>query len=597
MLSRIDRAQRVLSRFWMTRNGLRFMHTSYILHENEISNIAYDDFLVAEVDYGKNIIDEACSKHPLNPKDVPRQKPGEDLAPIPVVNDTKLSKGAMDLQDSRNRSALHHVPPPQAAAVAAKAASIERKVVPAPANSKKPVSAINQARSEEMQQQAALSDDKKYKCHLCSKMFRALLALKSHMVIRHDGAEVQLPAEDAVPAKESKSQDSQAKTEPLKQPISLSKVQTSNAYLEPGESASIRASLLEQWDKLGKQKWGDDYKFCRIYTEEEIRTLADNIAQNKESPRTAQESGIRERNVVEPKPIATSIPEPGSVSETNISAEKTSGASSLPHGTFNPFASLKADDGTIAPIFDTSASTVASPPAPATENSKPQVEISVDGEKRFQCTICGKAFKTQIGLTGHFETKHPGQATGVTTAGSITEGGKYAVPVNLEDIPAYVPTPVDMSKFPGQGTGDVDPKGVALAEELRSTTLSLEQDVVVHARACTNISLSGIVVEMQSGYQGLIPVLQFSLLVENEASMSPAEQEERKTDARVGTETFVIRVYGSAQVKRAQASIREGNLVLVIGLVKLNPVALNSRTYNNPYITVSDGGGTVIPLA
>ncbi|KNH07448.1 RNA editing complex protein MP63 [Perkinsela sp. CCAP 1560/4] len=569
-----------------------------LLLANDISNNVYNDFLVSETDYGKKLIEEACAKHPLNPKEVPRQRPGEDLAPIPVPNDTMLTHGARRQEVKTSNQAIStpklsnsEVLKKEVGAHSEKAASFKRPVVP-----------INSLRSAEIQQQASLSDDKKYKCHLCGKQFRVLLALKNHMVIRHDGAEVQLSSDSApsAPANASAGQMASKQSSTKAPPnISLKRMETFSLETTSDERTALRSSLLDLWDVLGKEKWGrEKYKHCRIYTEKEIRTLAENTKSGADGIRTAQESGVRKSSPIQPKPIPSYVPSQSTpINDPKPIAERSPSTASLPPGTFNPFASLASEDGTPSPIFEKSSATV-TPDASAPTPGKAPVEIMVDGEKKYQCTICGKAFKTQIGLTGHFENKHPGQATGVISSGTTTDGGKHAIPVNLEDIPAYVPTPVDMSKFPGQGTGDVDPKAAALAEELRNTTVSLEQDVVVHARACTNITLSGIVVEMQSGYQGLIPVLQFYLLVE--------KAEHARTVERCGTqdvertvhppETIVIRVYGSTLVKRAQTSIREGNLVLVMGLLKLNPVPLGNRSYNNPYVTVSDGGGAVLTL-
>ena len=566
---------------------------------NDISNIAYDDFLVSEVDYGKKIIEEACLKHPLNPREVPRQKPGEDLAPIPVVNDTKLSNEAIQKQKARAEciQAQNAKPQPKDSTQASHSQEKIATVL------KKPVAPINSTRSAQIQQQAALGDDKKYKCHLCGKMFRVLLALKNHMVIRHDGAEVQLPAEGEASGNSSTPTPTSATPSPnnISPRISLSSIDKSvSTEITSKERATLRESLLDMWDSLGKEKWGrEKYQHCRFYTEKEIRTLAETAKSGMEGIRTAQESGFRQST--QPRPMAAAFNPPKAIPVSNSKAPPDASTSqSIPGGTFNPFASLVSDDGTPPQIFDTSASTATQNNTPVeTQKGKAPVEIIVDGEKKYQCTICGKAFKTQLGLTGHFETKHPGQATGVATSGTTTEGGRYAIPINLEDIPAYVPTPVDMSKFPGQGAGEIDPKGAALAEELRNATVSLEQDVVVHARACTNITLSGVVIEMKSGYQGLIPVLQFTLLVEGDVLPQPqgGTEETKQAEQTVHPpETVVVRVYGSALVKRAQTSIREGNLVLVIGLLKLNPVPLGARCYHNPYVTVSDGGGTVLAL-
>ena len=367
---------------------------------------------------------------------------------------------------------------------------------------------------------------------------------------------------------------------------------------DPAVSEELRSSLLSLWDELGTTRWGAGtrkFQRVRVYTMEEIKGFAER-ARGGTVIRSAGESGV----AVDPVPLSVTIPSSpasggGASSASGAgavggSAEPPRGAT--PAGPFNPFSPLAGDQGTTPGVFDP---TFSAPPGSVESTAAspagvvPGMDPSLDSEKRFQCTICGKGFKTQLGLTGHYETKHPGQASAVASAGSTASGSKADTPrptigINLENIPAYVPTPVDMSKVPGQGASEGDPRAALLAEELKNANVSLEQDVVVHARSYTNITLSGVVCELASGYQGMTPVTQFSLVVD-------------VAEAGVPPECVTIRVYGSTLSKRAQATLREGNLVMVIGLLRLNPVALGSRFYNNPFITVADSGGAVLPLA
>eukprot|EP00759_Apiculatamorpha_spiralis_P008508 PhF_6_TR15472/c0_g1_i1/m.24061 len=638
---------RLWRRFPASSIGRTFSSTQHLRHT--ISNTVYNEFLITERDYHKEILEEAVRKHPLNPRDVPAQKPGEDKAPIPVPSGNIVSaevakrhaqrtqqptpppspkpveptppvppaKGQTVAQTQeptvthpRTPSAQPEPPKPSNPVSTPTAANPEPsppKSVPKP--SAKPAAMINSNRAAEIQQQANATDDKKHVCSLCGKSFRLLLALEHHMTTKHGATAPPTPATTTsttttttIPTPQSTASAPVSKTPPPKiniqsepvqqeEPVSPATASTAAASsYDRTATKELQNTLLALWDTIGEEKLGAQFVKSKHYTPEEVKKYAESI---RGSVRDASESGT-----VDDTPPIQPIATPVSINTTqqnsaNIAPPNTYPPEGNPNviqvnpfanlsttappgsGAFNPFEAM-ANISTA--MFDSSL-----PVAPGgnatstTEATGLSSELSQTDEKRFQCSICGKAFKTQVGLSGHYEAKHPGQAVGTATS----VAGKHAINVNLENIPAYVPTPVDMSKIPGQGTSEADPKAALLAEELKNATVTLEQDIVVHARSYTNITVSGVVCDITTGYSGLIPVTQFGIIVDNGDSEP---------------ETIIVRAYGSSLAKKMQSSLADGQIVLVLGLLRLNPVPLGNRCYHNPYVTVSDATGTIVPL-
>eukprot|EP00760_Papus_ankaliazontas_P035077 PhM_4_TR760/c0_g1_i1/m.39614 len=599
----------------------------------------FPTFLRSDVDLHAQIMSEACAKHPMNPTNVPKQRPGEDHAPIPCPSGEVLPDDiARKHAQTRAQQAAKQVkesggtPAEVAAAAAGTPPAPQRPTPPAPAAKPAAKPATTPAgRQQQMQSMAnSAADDKKFVCSVCNKGFRLAMALEHHMVTKHGGAAAAVPATPAAPATPAPPKP-QAKApakpvESVSAPAAPAAEPATPAASESGDNvaAAMAASskfgigvatpgankakveafmeeLMTQWDDVAQQRI-PGFKPFRAVTADEVMkhatALKAQVVLEKEEERrqaataSAPTAGVTANYV--PPNLSTNVTESAATFNPfeALSSVGTVGGTPRPDETFNPFASLVGNaassgpaDAAPAGLFDSTFD--ANPAAPADAGGAVGAadslmsEIMPTEEKKFHCNICGKAFKTQTGLQGHYEAKHPGQQLGSATA---SVGEKHVIGVNLENIPAYVPTPVDLSKIPGQGTSEADTRAVMAAEDIRNNIPSLDQDIVVHARTFTNITLSGRVVDVAAGFVGSQPVTQFGIVVDGEE----------------GPETVTVRTVGAGVNQRVRAVAVEGSQVLVVGLLKLNPVADTTsagRYYNNPYVCVTEIAGTVTALA
>ena len=185
-------------------------------------------------------------------------------------------------------------------------------------------------------------------------------------------------------------------------------------------------------------------------------------------------------------------------------------------------------------------------------------------DKRFTCAHCGRAFKSEIGLASHCETKHGIKYEIKAGDGKENKQGKQSIP----DLPAYVPTPVDMSATAPFGSD----------KQKGEVTEWSDIEMFPHAHAFTNITVIG---QVKSITKKTKNALEFSLRVVDDEGV----EEVIPVSARGGQCALL---QGAA----------EGTTLLVKGMLRLHPTHDDKQCkyYYDPKVHVDAFAGSLCEL-
>jgi len=186
------------------------------------------------------------------------------------------------------------------------------------------------------------------------------------------------------------------------------------------------------------------------------------------------------------------------------------------------------------------------------------VKAASEEAKKFVCSHCGKAFRSLFDLGSHMKDKHNiAPAEGALKAGMPKKR-------QLPDLPAFVPSPVDLAATSPFGS----PHG--------STTSWAEASLQLHTCAATNITIVGSVVEIQSSTtEPRCTVLGIAV----------------KGDDGDEDEVFTVKCFGESSSAASQLQRRQ--TVLVSGTLRLLPHqdGISNRFYVTPIVHVTPSVG------
>ncbi|ORC85503.1 putative RNA editing complex protein MP63 [Trypanosoma theileri] len=187
-----------------------------------------------------------------------------------------------------------------------------------------------------------------------------------------------------------------------------------------------------------------------------------------------------------------------------------------------------------------------------------QQEQSVPAPEH-ECPTCGKKFTTFDGAAMHSKAKH-----GIVLEGEKKDKGKHQGR-NVPDLPAYIPSPVDLSS--------TSPFGM-------KTTVSAswaETELIPHAQCISNITIVGRVLDIT---QTLENVSQVTVFVQGEEN---GEEE-----------TMTLHCSGDINAK-VRDTLKRNATVFVSGTLRLHPVyeATNNKYYMSPVVHVALPTGTL----
>ncbi|CBH15912.1 KREPA2 [Trypanosoma equiperdum] len=174
------------------------------------------------------------------------------------------------------------------------------------------------------------------------------------------------------------------------------------------------------------------------------------------------------------------------------------------------------------------------------------------------CPTCGKKFSTFEGAAMHSKSKH----------GIVLESKKVKDRLNrkgVPDLPAYVPSPVDLSSTSPFGTRSAI--GASWAET----------ELIPHAQCVSNITIVGRVLDVSQASENVSHVTVF---VEGERS---GEEE-----------TLTLCCFGEVSQK-IRGTLKRNATIFASGTLRLHPVyeASNNKYYVSPVVHVSMPTGTL----
>ncbi|KAH9578177.1 hypothetical protein LSM04_006950 [Trypanosoma melophagium] len=176
-----------------------------------------------------------------------------------------------------------------------------------------------------------------------------------------------------------------------------------------------------------------------------------------------------------------------------------------------------------------------------------------------ECPTCGKKFTTFDGAAMHSKAKH-----GIVLEVEKKAKGKHQGR-NVPDLPAYIPSPVDLSS--------TSPFGMKTAVSASWA----ETELIPHAQCISNITIVGRVLDIT---QTLENVSQVTVFVQGEES---GEEE-----------TMTLHCSGDINAK-VQDTLKRNATVFVSGTLRLHPVyeATNNKYYMSPVVHVALPTGTL----
>lgn len=172
------------------------------------------------------------------------------------------------------------------------------------------------------------------------------------------------------------------------------------------------------------------------------------------------------------------------------------------------------------------------------------------------CAECGKAFFELFDLAQHRKSKHNVEPL------PHERKPKRKPREQLPDLPAYIPSPVDLAATSPFGGSKRDASWV-------------ETPLVVHSHAISNITLAGQVVDIEHGKDASV----LSVLV----------------DGGGEGEAIPVRCVGQAKVI-VEAEVRRKSVVLVVGSLRLTPThdSMTNKYFMNPVVHVVDAAGSIM---
>ncbi|KEG13155.1 putative RNA editing complex protein MP63 [Trypanosoma grayi] len=184
-------------------------------------------------------------------------------------------------------------------------------------------------------------------------------------------------------------------------------------------------------------------------------------------------------------------------------------------------------------------------------------------EQEHECPSCGKKFATFDGAAMHSKAKH-----GVVLELEKKEKGKQQGR-GIPDLPAYIPSPVDLSSTSPFGTKN--PVGASWAET----------ELIPHAQCMSNITILGRVLDVTQTMDSISHVTVFV-------------QGERNGEE----ETVTLHCSGEIN-RRFKDTLKRNTTVFVSGTLRLHPVyeASNNKYYMSPVVHVALPTGMLAVIA
>ncbi|KAF8287909.1 putative RNA editing complex protein MP63 [Trypanosoma cruzi] len=203
--------------------------------------------------------------------------------------------------------------------------------------------------------------------------------------------------------------------------------------------------------------------------------------------------------------------------------------------------------------------TSAFPMAMGFSNLTPNVQTGQRAHVEEKCPTCGKSFSTFDGLAMHSKAKH-----GVILEREAKKDGKQRGR-SVPDLPAYIPSPVDLSSSSPFGTK------TAVAASW------VETELIPHAQCVSNITIVGRVLDVTQAMEGVSHVTVF---VQGE---------------EVGEEeTVTVHCSGDINIQ-VRDSVKRNVTIFLTGTLRLHPVyeASNNKYYVSPVVHVASPTGTL----
>ncbi|ESL10755.1 RNA editing complex protein MP63 [Trypanosoma rangeli SC58] len=186
-----------------------------------------------------------------------------------------------------------------------------------------------------------------------------------------------------------------------------------------------------------------------------------------------------------------------------------------------------------------------------------QAEQSAPVEQK--CPTCGKTFSTFDGLVMHSKAKH-----GTILEREKKKDGKQKRR-SVPDLPAYIPSPVDLSSTSPFGT------------KTAVGASWVETELIPHAQCVSNITIVGRVLDVT---QAMESVSHVTVFVQGEKS---GEEE-------------TVTVYCSGDINaQVRDTVKRNATIFLTGTLRLHPIyeASNNKYYVSPVVHVASPTGTL----
>ena len=200
----------------------------------------------------------------------------------------------------------------------------------------------------------------------------------------------------------------------------------------------------------------------------------------------------------------------------------------------------------------------------SSQGSDPSLPPSAINDKKLICAQCGKAFRDDFDLAQHMKGKHKVDMP----VGVKPKSAKRKLP----ELPAYVPSPVDLSATSPFGSSDKPNMSWA------------EMDLQVHAASVSNTTIVGQVLTTEFVAEGGANHAQLMVHI-------PATRD-------YDEETIAVRCHGDGLVSYVKAHIKRNSSVLVMGSLRLHPTleASLNKYFTTPIVHVSQPSGSLVLL-
>lgn len=233
-------------------------------------------------------------------------------------------------------------------------------------------------------------------------------------------------------------------------------------------------------------------------------------------------------------------------------------------------------------------STLAAAPTPAPAAVAPPAPARVmpsSTDRKFACRSCTRTFRLLDAIVTHYETAH---------GSKMTEDALEHYRAVARGEASGPPPAVKVSAAPEEGRASAThPSQEYCPESVAAQQRAMpEVEVAAHIRSFSNAALMGSVVEVRHGFLGARAVTQLLLRVDEEATASAAEASPRTAE---GPELVTVRCFGEQFAVTVREGVREGTVVLVNGVLKMNRLVDTDsrRSHAYPYVKVMPPFGTL----